>query len=343
MRLRNPLTILFLSLVSLTGCAEQAHTGPNPLTFQRGQQLLAAGSPKSAIPLLTQTIVSMPDGPEPVALLALAYALDLQHDRAITQAHQVRRTDGSKPGWEMVAIGIAEMSKNRPAEASTTLARIVSDAPKGSTLMQASGQWLLFSLILNRDYARASAVAKCFSHDPNMQTTSLLWSTLLEAEQGHNKAATDFLVQCAKLSTNDSGTRALHGDLVAADDQGRYDAAIAALATGDLDTARKLFEIVRINSPLESDAPVWLALIAGANHDWESCRAGLKDACEHGSTDSCGLANQLFSVVCAIEDRPDDMIDSVLAGQRLVGRNSTPAYIVDQPKPESVWFSDSMK
>jgi hypothetical protein len=209
--------------------------------------------------------------------------------------------------------------------------------------MQASGQWLIFSLVLNRDYPKALAVVKCLTRNPQMQTTALLWATVIQSEAGNSKAAADSLIQCAKLATNESGARALHGDLVAADDQARYDAAIAAIAAGDLETARKLFQIVRINTPLESDAPVWLALIAGANHDWEACRAGLKEACETGSTDSCGLANQLFGVVCAIEDRPDDMIDSVLAGQRLLGRNSTPAYIVDQPKPESVWFSDSMK
>jgi len=75
--------ILAAGLCVLGGC--QQAIPPSDLTLSRGSQLLAAGSPKSAIPLLSQTVISTPDGPEPMAMLSLAYALDLQPERAIAE------------------------------------------------------------------------------------------------------------------------------------------------------------------------------------------------------------------------------------------------------------------
>src|SRR5882724_9366299 len=112
-----------LSLSLLGGCqstSKPALVGGD-MTFQRGAQLLASGSPKSAIPFLTQTIASQPDGPEPLALLSLAYALDLQDQRAIMEAALVHRPDGSAPGWEFVAVGIAQMDMHQPNRAAATL------------------------------------------------------------------------------------------------------------------------------------------------------------------------------------------------------------------------------
>src|ERR1035437_5995380 len=113
MRLLHVTLLLFVALAGIAGCARQtaAHE-PATLTLQRGAQLLAAGSPKSAIPFLTQTIAAAPDGPEPLARLSLAYALDLQDERAILEAQQVRRPKGSAPGWELVAPPIAQMPRH---------------------------------------------------------------------------------------------------------------------------------------------------------------------------------------------------------------------------------------
>ena len=104
-----------------TGCQQQQASPPPPgFAFDRGERFLAAGSPKSAIPFLTQTVTSTPDGPEPMALLSLAYALDLQPERAILQARKVRRPPGNH-GWEFVAVGIAKMTQHLPDEAVSLL------------------------------------------------------------------------------------------------------------------------------------------------------------------------------------------------------------------------------
>jgi hypothetical protein len=91
------------------------------------------------------------------------------------------------------------------------------------------------------------------------------------------------------------------------------------------------------------EVAVWLALITTAQGDWQTGRTMLKHACDVGSPQSRGLANQLFSVICATEDRPEDVIDRVLVGQRLLGRASLPVHAIDQPEPESVWYRDSIR
>ena len=329
-------------IMTMAGCRQPV---ASDLTFHRGAQLLASGSPKSAIPFLTQTIASSPDGPEPVAMLALAYALDLQADRAILQANQVRRAKGAAPGWELAAVGIAEMTRRRPAEAVASLQRLLDNVPSDSPLAPAARQWLVLAQILKSDHAQAEESLRALAQSPSMQPCARLWAAIVHAYHGQNASVAQDLMQCAKVVVSDSGQQALGRSLAAADDQTLYDAAVAATAKGDLDTAQRLFATVEKRSPDACDAAVWLALLAGARaqEDPQAARAMLKQACESGSMQSRGLANQLFSVVCALEDRPEEMIQCILAGQRMLGRNSSPLRTVDQPKPESVWGSDNIR
>jgi tetratricopeptide (TPR) repeat protein len=341
MNRRSIQLVLGLTLV-LAGCQQPV---ASDLTFHRGAQLLASGSPKSAIPFLSQTIASSPDGPEPVAMLALAYALDLQPDRAILQANQVRRAKGVAPGWERVAVGIAEMTRHRPAEAIASLQQLLDNIPADSPLAPAARQWLVLAQILKGDHPQAEESLRALAQSPAMQPCAMLWAAIVHAYNGQNTSVAQDLAQCARVVVSASGQQALGRSLAAADDQTLYDAAVAATAKGDLDTAQRLFATVEKRSPDACDAAVWLALLAGARpqEDPQAARGLLKQACLSGSMQSRGLANQLFSVVCALEDRPDEMIQCILAGQRMLGRNNSPQRVVEQPKPESVWFSDNIK
>jgi hypothetical protein len=336
-------THLVLALAAaLAGCQQPV---ASDMTMQRGAQLLAAGSPKSAIPFLSQTVASTPDGPEPVALLALAYALDLQGERAILQAGEVHRPQGAPPGWEAVAVGIAQMTLHRPADAVATLQGVVQRVPPESPISGAARQWLILAQILKGDGAAADKSLQTLAQSPAMQPSAALWSALIDSYHGRTGQAAEALVRCGKAVVSTSGQQALANSLVGADDQTLYDAAVAATAQGDLDTAQRLFSTVDKRSPDVCDASVWLALLAGTRprDDSQTPRTLLKQACLTGSMQSRGLASQLFSVVCALEDRPDEMIQSMLAGQRMMSRHNTPQRVVQQPKPESVWFSDNMK
>ncbi|MGA2498347.1 MAG: hypothetical protein ABSH20_11435 [Tepidisphaeraceae bacterium] len=334
---------LVLALTAaLAGCQQPV---ASDMTYTRGAQLLAAGSPKSAIPFLSQTIASTPDGPEPIAMLALAYALDLQGERALLQAREVHRPQGSPPGWELVAVGIAQMTMHHPADAVATLQRVVHEVPAESPMSAAARQWLVLACLLNGDREAADQSLRTMAGSPAMQSSALLWTALMNASTGRSAQVAENLVQCGKAVVSNSGRQALAGSLVGADDQTLYDAAVAATAQGDLDTAQHLFATIDKRNPDACDAPVWLALLAGARQreDSQTTRGLLKQACQSGSLRSRGLASQLFSVVCALEDRPDEMIQSMLAGQRMMSRHNSPQRIVEQPKPESVWFSDNMK
>jgi predicted Zn-dependent protease len=320
----------------LAGCQSPA---PSNMTMQRGSQLMAAGSPKSAIPFLAQTIASSPDGPEPVALLALGYALDMQAERAILQARQVRRPAGAPPGWETVAVGIAEMVRRRPAEAEANLERVAATAPVDSPLGQAGRQWLALAQLLNGNRDQALESLEALAESPSMKTSAMLWAVLIHAQAGQSQQASDSLIQCAAMIAGPSEP-VLRAEVSG---QALYDSAVAAIAAGNFGSAQDRFLSLQQAEGSPSDTPVWLALIAGACGDWSGSRAMLKEACQSGLPPSRGLANQLFSVVCALEDRPDSMIEHMLAGQRTLGRNQFPLYTTAQPKPEPVWFSDSMK
>jgi tetratricopeptide (TPR) repeat protein len=340
----NRLTLQFVLglTAALAGCQQPVASN---MTYTRGAQLLAAGSPKSAIPLLSQTIASTPDGPEPVAMLALAYALDLQGERALLQAGEVHRPQGAPPGWELVAVGIAQMTLHRPADAVASLQRVVNQAPAPSSMSAAARQWLILAQILNGDREAADKSLQTLAQSPAMQPSAMLWTALINACSGRNAQVAENLTQCGKAVVSTSGRQALAASLVGADDQTLYDAAVAAIAQGDLETAQRLFTTIDKRNPDACDASVWLALLAGTQQreGSQTTRTLLKQACQKGSLQSRGLASQLFSVVCALEDRPDEMIQSMLAGQRMMSRHTSPQRIVEQPKPESVWFSDNMK
>jgi len=303
-------------VAAVAGCQAPA---PSDMTMQRGSQLLAAGSPKAAIPFLAQTIASRPDGPEPIALLALAYALDRQADRAILQAQQVHRPAGAPPGWETVAVGIAAMVQRRPADAQKSLERVLDTAGADSSLGQATMQWLALAQLLNGD------------RDQALET--------VQAQGGRSQQASAALVQCAAAIVS-RREPTLEGETGG---QSTYDSAVAAVAAGEMGPAQERFLSLQQDALGPADTAVWLAMISGSYGDWPESRTMLKEACRSSSPPARGLANQLFGVVCALEDRPDSMIEHILAGQRALGRHQTPLYITEPPKPESVWFSDFMK
>lgn len=338
MQLKIGLIFVTLVLGTLLGCAPTQP--PLELTFNRGAQMLAAGSPKSAIPFLTQTIVSTPDGPEPLALLALAYALDLQSENALIQAQKVQRKEGEAPGWEAVAVGIAEMTRRRPTPAIASLQRVITQAPADSAILPSARQWLVLAQLLKGDYPGALVTLQTLSNAPPMRSTAMLWWVVIQARQGQTKEASNALAQCAMLEVVSGGRLVFEGNL---DDQTLYDGAIAAISIGKLDMATKMLENLQTRKPEGGDTSVWLALLDGSKGSWQGMRNKLVASCENGTLQGRSLANQLMTVVCAIEGRPEAMIDYLLAGQRLMGRDTSPAHPVDMPKPEPVWFSDSMK
>jgi hypothetical protein len=323
-------------LLGLGGCQQPAR--PPGFSLDRGAQLLAGGSPKSAIPFLTQTVAGVPDGPEPVALLALAYALDLQHERAILQAAQVRRPRGCAPSWEAVAVGIARMTEDRPAEAVATLELVGSNTPAAP----AARQWSVLAMLLGGNRAEAVHALETLSGEPSMRTSAALWLTVIHEQGGRKDLARAALECCAQTAVSVSGEMALKSDLANGDAQTLYDAGVAAIAKGDLAKAEELLSRVHERTTDACDTAVWLALIGGIREDWMTCRNRLRAACESGAASSRGLASQVFSVVCALEDRPAAMIQYTLLGQRMLGRNSESAHIHEQAQPEPVWNSDQM-
>jgi hypothetical protein len=323
-------------LLALAGCQQPGR--PPGFSLDRGSQLLAGGSPKSAIPFLTQTVAGVPDGPEPVALLALAYALDLQHERAILQAAQVRRRPGTGPGWEAVAVGIARMTEDRPGEAVAALELVGKDSPAAP----AARQWCALALLLGGSRTEAIHALETMSGDPALRTSAALWLAVIHAQSGAKDKAQAALECCAQTIISVSGEAALKSDLADADAQTLYDAGLAAVAKGDLTRAQYLLARVPQRTVDACDTAVWLALISGAKDDWQTCRNRLSAACEAGSPLSRGLAAQVFSVVCALEDRPASMIQYTLLGQRLLNRAAEPAYIHETAKPEGVWGADRL-
>jgi tetratricopeptide (TPR) repeat protein len=346
LKTRRP-AICAISLSLLAGCQSNSTT-KNPklvggdITFQRGAQLLAAGSPKSAIPFLTLTIASQPDGPEPLALLALAYSLDLQDQRAILEAGLVHRPSGMAPGWEFVAVSIAEMKQNRPHTATVSLQHGIASLGEKNPIEPSARQWLVLAQLLDGKHGDALQSLAPLCASSKMRTSTMLWAALIQSYHGRTHLAPAALEDCAQSVVSDSGQSALQRSLVGADDQILYDAGVAAIAVGNFDTAEKLFTQLQEHNPNSSDAGIWLAMIPGARGDWQSTRTQLKDACEKGSPTSRGLANQLFSVICALEDRPDAMIEHLLAGQRSLGRSQLPVHPIDEPTSDKVWVSDAM-
>lgn len=357
--------LLIVLLGALCGCQQQPKTVPASLelTFNRGAQLLAAGSPKSAIPFLSQTIAAEPDGPEPIALLALAFALDLQGDQAIVEAQKVHRPAGEPAGWEAVATGIAATVRHCPAEAIGSFQHVLATARPGSPLLPAARQWLALAQVIQGDHPAALATLDELAKSPGMKASAQLWSLLILARDGQNiqaagpvvfssnslviqagnsptQQAADILTQCAHEVAGAFGNQVYKGTL---DDQTLYDSGIAAIADGKLENAHRIFTQLQKRDSDGGDATLWLALIAAAQGRWQAAHNALADACDTGPIPSRGLANHLCTVLRALEDRPESMIQHMLAGQRMMGHEISPAHIIDYPKPESVWFSDALK
>jgi len=332
----------FASVAVLVGCNHAVHTD---LTFQRGVQLLAAGSPKSAIPLFMQVIASAPDGPEPHAMLSLAYALDLQSDRAMRQAKEARRISRAtdQPGWAGVAMAIAEMSEHNPAEAVRHLEQVIAAAPQGSPIGWAAGQWWTLALILKADHAKAAESLGPLAERGPTRMTAMLWGVVIHAQQRQAAEAAESLIQCAKEVSQGSGQDPGKRAAADMDDQALYDEAIAAVALGDFAKADAAFRALHQRSPGAGDVPVWLAMLTAVSGNWTAARDKLKDASQVGSIRSQALANHLLGVIYATEARPDSMIRSMVAGQRLLSRGGPLADITTQPRPDVVWFSDRMK
>jgi hypothetical protein len=326
-----------LLLPLLAAC--QAPARPPGFSLDRGAQLLAAGSPKSAIPFLTQTVAGVPDGPDPVALLSLAYALDLQPDRAILQAQRVRRPAGAPLSWEAVAVGIAHMTENRPTQAITAFQCVGSHTPAAVS----ARQWCALSQILAGQRDNAVATLEGMATEPALCTSATLWITLIHEQSGQKDLAATALRRCAQTVVTTSGEMALTNNLAGADGQTLYDAGLAALASGDFIKANNLLSRVHERTADDFDTPVWLALISGVTDDWQTCRNRLHAACDTGSTVGRGLACQLVSVICALEDRPTAIVQYTLLGQRMMGRTGEPAYIHEQAQPEPVWGADNMR
>ena len=332
--------ILIILLAALCGCqADKPQSRNMDFSFNRGAQLLAAGSPKSAIPFLTQTIASAPQDPEPVALLALAFALDLQSEQALQQAQKVHRAPADPPGWEAVAVGIAETLRQRPDPAIASFQRVLATAPADSPMIPATLQWLVLAQVLKGDHPAALDTLDKLATFPPMKTSALLWTTLIRSHDGQTQQAADALSLCATDITASFHQPTIEGTL---DDQTLNDIGIAAIAAGKLDEARHLLADLKNRDTKGGDAPIWLALISAAQGSWQDTLNTLNTASETAPPTTRGLANQLCTILRALEDRPESMIQHMLEGQRLMSRGVT-SHVTESPEHESVWFSDSIK
>lgn len=335
------IALLVTWLLLVTGCNQQNH---DDLTFRRGVQVLAAGSPRSAIPLLSQVVASTPGSPEPRAMLAMAYALDLQPDLAIKQAglvHRDPKTDGP-PGWGCVALGIAAMSQHNPSRAVDLFEKARSAAGTAAGVKTAANQWLALSLLLKGDDKAALELLGRSSRDNQTQTTALLWSVLIH---GHNSRKTEAAKALSEVASEVVGQGRLRSlqtvDPTKADDQDLCDASIGAVRQGELDRAERLFMALHGRNPNACDAQVWLALLAVTQGNWNEVTDRLKTGCREGPRLSRSLANDLFSVICALEDRPHAVIRHLLIGRRLAGRNRL-GIQPSKTKGDLVWFSDKI-
>jgi len=263
-------------------------------------------------------------------MLAVAYALDLQPDAAVKHVRLVRgsaETDG-RPGWEDIALAIACMLQDRPQEAVVHLQRPLSAAPRGPGVRAAAHQWLTLALLLGGDCQAAQTSLSDRAGDaksPAARTTALLWSVLVH---GYRRKGPEATMALSKVGAHVLGQRRAKSiefkDVTKADDRDICDAGMAAIRDGDLARAEAMFAVLHGRNANACDSQVWLALISATRGQWSRLRERLKNACEEGPIGSRGLSNQLFSVVCALEGRPRDMVHHLLAGCRLAGRNRLP-------------------
>ncbi len=375
---RHLLALPVVVLLVAGGCDVQVATDP---TFERGTQLLAAGSPKSAIPVFSQLIVRQPDGGETHAMLALAYALDLQPESAIEQAHLAVARDPwrqAQPGWETVALGIAELTRGRSDQAVGRLQEVASANPDEVGLGAAAGQWLTLALLVKGERTRAVDQLATGSNSesgiphpeagesdapgptgrpasvphseiglarsPHARQTALLWSVLINSNSQAPGQAARALAQLAGQAVGSRRGDSLDRlEPASANPQDLTDAGMLAARDGRLDRAQAMFSALHQRSANVCDSAIWLALVAAAQGQPERSRDLLRSACQQGPQDARALANQLFSVVCALDGRADLMIQHILTGQRLACHYRFPMQTPQEPPADKVWFSDRLK
>ena len=317
---KSLIPVAVAGLLLAAGCVEPARVGP---TYRRGVDALTAGSPTSAIPFLTQAVATTPDNPQAHSMLAVAYAVAMESDLAIQTAHRVPADANAPavPGWKDMALGIAAVVQHQPDAAVEHFRRVLTSdrAPAGAR--RTAGQWVTLALLLKGDPAGA---VESMQHWHSLVehngtgTTALLWATLVQAYLGKAPSAREGLVGIAECVGGPRRVRppsSAEADRL--DDQDLAAAAIAAVREDRIDDAERLFTALDTRHPNACDARVWLALIAAASGNWDETLERLKRARFEGSPQSRALANLLLSVTCALENRPQAMIQHMLIGQRL--------------------------
>ena len=290
------------ALLLAAGCAEPARVGP---TYRRGVEALAAGSPMSAIPFLTQAVAAAPDDPKAHTMLAVAYAIAMEPRLAVrtAQGAPVGPNAPAVPGWRDIALGIAAVVRHQPDDAAGHFRRVLTAdrAPDGAR--QTAGQWLSLALLLKGDPDEATESMQNWHSLEHNGTgpTALLWATLVQAYLGKAPRAREGLLSIAGCV---GGPR-------------RVTLPAAAIRQDKLDDAERYFAALDTRRPNTRDARVWLALLAAAEGNWGQTVERLKTACADGPPQSRALANQLLSVACALQNRPHAMIQHMLIGQRL--------------------------
>lgn len=331
-------TSLFIAglLLAVCGCGRQQHAD---LTFRCGVQALAAGSPRSAIPFLSQVIASDPLAPEPRAMLAMAYALDLQPDLAVRHARLVRRDpeEDGLPGWECVAMGIAALVQHDPSRAVGHFERARSLPGAGLGMKRAVAQWLTLALLLKGDDKAAMDVLKQLRRDAPARTTALLWSVLVHGHKDSIPEAAKALREIASELVGQGRMKSLKTiDTAKADDQDLCDAGVGAIREGEFARARALFTALHQRSANAGDSQVWLALMAATEGKWHEVTERLKKGCPEGPARSRSMSNNLFSVVCALERRPHAMIQHLLIGRRLMRSGRLNIHVPAKSEADSV-------
>ena len=311
-------------------------------------QILGAGSPRSAIPLFSQVIGSIPDGPEPHAMLALAYALDLQPEQAYSQARVAagKREKEDRPGWECIAMGIADLTRHQPQEAETHFGRILNSAPKGTGIRNSAAQWMVLTFLLKGDAAKAmESLAQDSSAEARngSSTAPLLWSVLVSAHEGSQDVAAKALKAVADKVAGSRRQAEGDTDLSACGEVELREAGIRAVRENQLVRAREVFATVRARNPSSGEGILWSGLVAAALGDWRQARTDLDAACQSGPRASQGLANHLTSVAAALEKDPRKMIGHILIGQRLLATNQASIAKPTVAIPEKIWLSDKLQ
>ena len=323
------------ALLLAAGCTEPARVGP---AYRRGVEALAAGSPMSAIPFLTQAVAAAPDDSQARTMLALAYAIAMEPNVAVRTADgaPAGRDAPAVPGWRDIALGIAAVVRHQPDDAAEHFRRVLTAdrAPDGAR--QTAGQWLTLALLLKGDPDEAIESMQnwhSLAEHNGTGTTALLWATLIQAHLGKAPSAREGLISVAGCVAGPRRVTLPPTSRVPdLDDQNLTAAGIAAVRQDKLDDAERFFAALDARRPNACDARVWLALLAAAQGNWDQTLERLKTAIADGPPQSRALANQLLSVACALQNRPQAMIQHMLVGQRLRA-NGRAAPQMPSPRP----------